>query len=386
MIYNPTSIIKCLSVQAIYINKVYGQMFYYTDLSQIWVDTQNGGRVYADDIQILQFEYERNNYIPNKINNLLTYVYVYVVETNCLYTYQFVSRIWSRIYGVYGVTNVAQTYTPSGEYVSINADDVTTNGILNDGSVVVRDNNKMICGIFNSNGYTLNLRSLIGGQLNLDPSGIINGSGCLQLNAENLTANLNSDLTVFGNIKIADKSDWYKQYRLITEDIVISTNSLIKKGSLVKAGSKLEIETTSTIYSVDTVLTEDISTNSGELKLGCKIYINSVINNSLISPPYLFDTNSITTSNIPLVIELPDDKWKINETNIEIDENYNIFGNTGDCLIVNTTDKDLTKIKAIMFTDDNQTTINVDYVSDSGINNIAKLYYYKTANIIKIIP
>ena len=62
----------------------------------------------------------------------------------------------------------------------------------------------MICGQLLSDGYTFKIKSLVGGQISIDPSGNDLGSGCLQLNAsiigETTKSNLNSDLLVFGDI------------------------------------------------------------------------------------------------------------------------------------------------------------------------------------------
>ena len=125
MLYNPLVILQCLSTQAIYINKVYRQMFYFTDKGQVYVDTQDRGRILATDIFVLDYERERTNYIPDNRSTMATepdaltndqlysdFIYVYVVETNCLYVYYYASKTWQIIYGKYGVTTVAQTYLP----------------------------------------------------------------------------------------------------------------------------------------------------------------------------------------------------------------------------------------------------------------------------------
>ena len=40
-------------------------MFYYTDQNQIWYDVQDNHRILVTDITILQFERQRNNYVPS---------------------------------------------------------------------------------------------------------------------------------------------------------------------------------------------------------------------------------------------------------------------------------------------------------------------------------
>lgn len=390
MIYKPQIIIKCLSTQANYINRVLGQMFYYTDKNQVWYDTQNGGRILASDVYILDFERQRNNFIPNNKTTfatetdmlttsqyLLDYMYTYVVETNSLYSYSYSSKTWSTIYGKYGQTTVAQTYLPDGDAVIVNADDVTTNGILNDGSVIVRDNNKMICGQFSSDGYTLSLRSLIGGQMNLFPSGSVNGNGCLQLNSESEYTNLNNNLLVFGNINTTLKDNWNKQYRLVTQDISIVSYTNIKKGSTISKNSLVN----SNKYTEDTIIDSDIETNTeGLITTGSKLYINSVINNEELKPPYLFDINIADTCNLVSSLNYTGDVSIENKT-LKLNTN-SPFSNTGDCVYINI-DFDISSIESVSFSDK---TYIVDYIAKEGITNSAKICYYANGLKVKILP
>lgn len=305
MIYQPSNIIKCLSSQAAYINIVANQMLFFTDMTQIFVDTTDNHRIPAEDIIILYHERERNNFIPsNRVtfvseqNNVpffvdnVTYAYVYVIETNSLYKYE--QGVWTTLYGKYGKTTVAQTYYPNGNYQEITADDVTTNGILNDGSVVVRDGNKMICGLLRSDGYMLDITGMIGGQININPSGEHAGDGTLSINANtqgqgNITF-LNGDLIIFGNIYRAAPEDWAKQYRLITEPVQIVNTTIIKTGSIIKATSILG----GTKYTVDERLYTDVEVTTGVIAKGSKIYKDSVINNQQLQPPFLFDIDKYT--------------------------------------------------------------------------------------------
>lgn len=359
MIYIPTIISQCLSSQATYIDKLYGQMFYFTDRRQIWYDTQNGGRIQAFDIVILQYERNRNNFVPNNIKDfpseygyeipaanpdLVNYVMVYVVETNSLYKYE--NNIWTTIYGKYGSTIVGQTYLPDGTIKYVVADDVTTNGILNNGSVVIRDSNKMICGILVSDGYTFNVQSLIGGCINLDPSGKNCGPGTLQLNAnyttnnvKNSVANLNGDLIVFGEIKTTLPENWNKQYRLVTNNITIVQNSTIKANSLMKAGSTLG----DTKYTKDTILTSDIITESGYIVQNSKLCIGSIINNELLQPPFLFDIDDLAENTISLQSD-NSSNISINNNNLIIDSNSTL-NKTGDTLFIDTKNLDIQNIK-----------------------------------------
>lgn len=393
MVYNPEVILKCLSTQASYINKKLGQMFYFTDKSQLWVDTQNGNRILATDVYILFYERERNNFIPNNTSTfatepdaltdsqrLLDYAYVYVSETNSLYQYSYKSKTWSILYGKYGQVTVAQTYYPNGESVIVSADDVTTNGILNDGSVVVRDGNKMICGMARSDGYTLDILSLIGGQINLEPSGNTRDNGCLQLNSEIEDAYLNNNLVIFGDIKTTNKNNWNKQYRLVTQDIIINSSTTIKSGSTIKAGSSLGDER----YNVDTKLTNEITTNTGLIITGSKLYKNSIINNSILKPPFLFDLNEEDFKNTTLNIDK--NLQTVDENNPQI-LNINInspFINNGDiCNLIFEDDYDIDNISKIKFLDKEY---NVGYKSSDGLYGSFTLKYVSITNSIKILP
>ena len=391
MLYNPSVIIKCLSTQATYISKKFGQMFYYTDKAQLYADTQNGGRILAKDVYVMAFERDRLNFIPdnrstmatetNNLSNdqlLLQYVYVYVVETNCLYSYQYSSKTWSTIYGIYGSTVIAQTRDVEGNAVVVNSDNVSNNGILGDGSVVIRDANRMICGLAKSDGYTLNIQSLIGGQINLDPSGTAIGDGCLQLNSEHRIANLNNDLLVFGSIKTTNKANWDKQYRLLTDDVKIISHSLIKAGSTIISGSLINNRT----YLDDEVLTEDVETDTvGLLAMGCKIYKNSVINNVSLKPPFVFDIDETevvsNTTNVYIIKSSP----TIEDSILKIDCN-NPYNNIGDyCYIVgDLTNSEITKVE---FKDG--TIYDVDYITSEGISKSARIVY-TSEGYVKILP
>lgn len=382
MIYNPSIISQCLSSQLSYINVVYGQMFYVTDYMQIYYDTQDGSRERAQNIIILQYERDRNNYTPsnkeyftteqgNQIPSVLydNISYVYVIETNCLYSYN--NGTWTTLYGIYGSVTVAQTYLPNGKLINIVADDVTTNGILNDGSVVVRDNNKMICGQLKSDGYTFDILSLIGGCINIEPSGQSLGSGTLQLNAKDINntsvANLNSDLVVFGKIRTTSPDNWSKQYRLVTEDIMIVSESLIKQGSTIIKGSRLG----DVSYTKDTVLVEDTTCTSGLIVQGSKLYINTNINGQLLKPPFLFDDYS---NNDIFDISIDTDVLSINTNNN--------FKSTGDSIYISTKGKNITNVKTLKFLNN---SYNIDYISNEGIANTAKIVYYSN-NTVKILP
>lgn len=394
MIYNPTVIIRCLSSQAVYFNRKYRQMFYYSDQNQLWYDTQDNNRILVTDIKILQFERQRNNYVPNLDKDYPTeygyqtptvllqeYSMVYVIETNCLYKYE--KGVWQTVYGKFGQRSVAQTYYPDGTARVVVADDVTTNGILNDGSVVVRDGNKMICGILRSDGYTLNVLGLIGGCVNIDPSGSVNGDGCLQLNANpglstQPDANLNSNLIVFGDIKSVSPTNWNKQYRLVTENLLITTNTVVKAGSTLTAGSKLG----ETVYDKDTIIDSDITVEEGNIQIGSKLYKGSYINDTELVPPYLFDIENVEKSYLPKAISALQDAVSVKDTTLIVDVDFS-FVNDGDCCYISVP-SDLSNITKVQF--NHGFEYDVDYVAKEGIDNTAKICYYALNNKVKVLP
>ena len=389
MLYNPSVIFQCLSTQATYINKVYGQMFYFIDKGQLYVDTQNRGRILATDVYIIDFERERTNFVPDNRSTMATepnaitndqiysdYIYAYVVETNCLYAYYYSSKTWQIIYGKYGTTTVAQTYLPNGNAVIINADDVTTNGILNDGSVVIRDTNKMICGLVKSDGYSLYLQSLVGGQINIEPSSTPSGDGCLQLNSETYDTNLNNNLIVFGDIKTTDKSNWSKQYRLMIQDVNIISTTTIKQGSTLIAGSSLGDDK----YTEDTKLTEDVTVTSGLILTNSRIYINSTINGVVLTPPYLFDLDDEDVTTLPHSVIF--DKSSGSDSILTLPFNCP-FENAGDSCFVKNIDG-ITTIKTVKFKDEKQ--FDVEYVAAATSIKSSMHIIYSFDNKVKILP
>lgn len=388
MLYQPSSIIQSLSSQLSYISIVYQQMFYCMDTGILYYDTQDNKRTVATDIYVLQYEYQRNNYIPDNRKTfatesqylssnqlLLNYVYVYVVETNSLYSYDYTTKVWTTIYGTYGTTTVATTYLPNGQSVVINADDVTTNGILNDGSVVVRDANRMICGLAKSDGYTFTIKSLIGGQINLEPSGNDSGEGCVQVNASDNPTLINNDVIVFGNIKTANKTDWNKQYRLVTQDITITSNTVIKSGSTIVQNSVIN----TTKYNKDTIITEDLNVTSGLIITGSKLYKNTIINGIEIKPPFLLDiTNISSQTNVN-----SNNTTNVTKTGNKLIVNINSpFITIGDFCYITTTGIDLAGATTVKFLD---SEYSVDYVTTSGTANSAKILY-TFGSKVKILP
>lgn len=403
MIPKITIIAQILSTQSAYITNSVGQMFYYIDKSQLWYDNQTNNRVQLTDVIILQFERERTNFAPSRLTDypgefgqlststrLANYNLVYVIETNCLYKYE--NTAWTILYGKYGVLSVANTYLPNGTIQTIYADDVTTNGILNDGSVVIRDSNKMICGLLQSDGYTVNVLSLIGGCLNLEPSGVPYGKGCLQLNTNLINdgsvsqqndANLNANLNVFGNVYKIPEQDWNKQYRLVTEDLLINSSSTVVKGSTIVAGSTLG----DVNYNVDTILTENVTVTQGLILKNSKLYKDCIINQGTLNAPYLFDLDNITDKQSFISQTTVDSSL----TDISILDNNILFinrtsplKNVGDTCFINysKTQLSMDNITKVKFTDNEY---NIVYKAQEGIQKYLRIVLY-FQNEVKVMP
>ena len=283
----PCPVIRMKRSQMVSVNRVYGQIFYATDEGRMYVDTIDGGRVYDPSIVVLRTESERLNishpesYVGNRF---------YVVETNILFKY--LNGSW-RIERGRLEREVAQTYYPDGKMVRVYNDDVSNNGILGDGSVVVRDENRTIVGILSATEYSLNVNSLAGCQINLNPSAVHQGKGSLVLNADlysndynNNTALYNGDLYVFGTINKIAPEKWNNRFRVLQEVVLIDSESILKKGSYIEVGS---IIGSTEVKSNGITLTEDITITTGTLTSGTKLSYGSTVNGTSTRPPYVFD-------------------------------------------------------------------------------------------------
>lgn len=290
----PSPVIRIKSDQMFLVKKVYGQIFYVTDEGRIYVDTVDGGRIYDPFVTVLQTESERLNVNPTSFRGDR----FYVVETNILFKY--LNGSW-RIERGRVEREVAQTYYPDGTLVRIYGDDVSDNGILGDGSVVVRDSNRTISGILSANGYSLDIVSLAGNQMNLSPSTVPQGTGSLVLNAglyadndNNNTALYNGNLYVFGTINKISPEKWSNRFRVVTSTELIDSESILKKGSYIEIGSVLG---SSGVTDRGFTLTEDTTVRTGSLTPGTKLVYGSTVNGVSTKPPYIFDLSQ--SSSIP---------------------------------------------------------------------------------------
>lgn len=283
----PYPVIRMKKSQMVSVNKVYGQIFYATDEGRMYVDTIDGGRVYDPSIAVLRTESERLN-----ISHPESFwgTKFYVVETNILFKY--INGSW-RIERGRLERQVAQTYYPDGKMVNIYNDDVSNNGILGDGSVVVRDENRTIVGILSATEYSLNVDSLAGCQINLNPSAVHQGNGSLVLNADlypdnynNNTAIFNGDLYVFGTVNKVAPERWNNRFRVIQGVELIDSESILKSGSYIEVGSVLNSQE---IKDRGITLTEDMTVTTGSLASGTRLAYGSTVNGASTKPPYVFD-------------------------------------------------------------------------------------------------
>lgn len=287
----PFPIIKIRSMQLTNITKIHGQIFYVTDENRMYSDTIDGGRVYASDINILQTESERLNVNPDSFDTKR----FYVVETNILFSV--INNSWIIERGTAGGRITAQTHYPDGEIIQIYPDDVTTNGIMNNGSVVIRDSNKTITGLLSSNGYSVEFSSLVGNQINLNPSAVRKGNGTLTLNADlinedndtnnNNTAMYNGSLYVYGSLHKVSPATWKNRYSVVTTPTVITSTSIFQSGCKITEGSILGTKK----YEKDVELTEKVEVSTGSLATGCHLTSDSRLNSRSIQPPFIFDTS-----------------------------------------------------------------------------------------------
>lgn len=315
---NPYPVLRVMSSQISQIEPEYGKIYFVTDMRQLYFDTVDNVRVQVSDVNILASEADRENVTVTLSRGVTDRFSLgsedfansrlfYVIETNVLYRLK--NNSWSVVRGTAGGRITAQTYYPDGTLVQVYPDDVTTNGILGDGSVVVRDNNRMVCGLIHSNGFSTNLSSFVGNQLVLNPSAIMQGRGTLILNADlinndnssnnNNSALYNGSMYVFGTIKKVEPAYWNNKYRVLQSVTHITATSTLLRGCKILEDSVLGIETVSSTR----VLSEDVTIDSGSLVAGCRLVSGSVINGLSLKPPYVFDTSM--SASVPDYQEVP---------------------------------------------------------------------------------
>lgn len=314
----PYPIVRVMSSQLSNVKTEYGRIFYVTDENQLYFDTVDNARVMISDVNILATEADRENVIVTLSDRVTNLFYqgsedfqnsrlFYVIETNILY--RLINNSWSIVRGTAGGRISAQTYYPDGTLVQVYPDDVSTNGILGDGSVVVRDKNRTVCGLIHSNGFSTDISSFVGSQLTLNPSAVMKGRGSLVLNADlinndnssdnNNSALYNGSMFVFGSIKKVEPLTWNNRYRVLQTLTQITATTTLLKGCRILENSVLGDETVSPTR----VLSEDITITSGSLVAGCKIVSGSVVNGLSLKPPFIFDTS--VSAYVPDYQEVP---------------------------------------------------------------------------------
>lgn len=306
-------VIRLRANQMFIVKKEYGQIFYATDEGRMYVDTIDGGRLYDPTIEVLQTESERLNVNPNSFK----YSRFYVVETNILFRYE--NGSWTIERGRLERA-VAQTYYPDGQLVRIYEDDVTGNGILGDGSVVVRDDNRTISGLISSDSYSLNIAALCGNQININPSSSRQGEGSLVLNANvfssqqnNNSAMYNGDLYVYGTINKVSPANWDSRFRILSDVEMIDSESYLLAGCYIEVGSVLNSEQ---IKDRGVVITEDTVVTTGSLTKGTRLVKGSTVNGVSVEPPYIFDLSK--TASVPDFQSITSEKLSISDKTLTV--------------------------------------------------------------------
>ena len=220
-------IIKCTQYVLLNTNAKKGQLYFLTDIRALYKDTGNTkeSRIRFNAI-ILNTDYERLNSIKPVIGK-----FYYVDETNSLWMYdtKWVLKV--------GQQQEYNTYVYGGDHVSpvINIDDYITgkygdkildnNGLLGDGSLVIRDNNRIMQSNFRANNVTrmIEIKSYLDNGFLFIPnshlpySDLSTSLGALHLTVEKQENSLNSldlkgnayyygDWNNNGNIYIINKS------------------------------------------------------------------------------------------------------------------------------------------------------------------------------------
>lgn len=195
-----------------------GNMYYCTDSRRVYEDINNqpnGRRVFA--CTVVATEQERL-YTVRPMNG--TYYYIY--ETNSLFLY---NGGWTVVVGteVYNRFNINYEVPTGMKYVEGTIDG---NGLLGDGSVVVRDANKLIKGkaYIDATDNTLVITSFLGGGIRLLPSGAIDEKGSLSIKDGQFRFygdQFQVAATIVSNTDMyvqKDKSDGEHRYKVYTEE------------------------------------------------------------------------------------------------------------------------------------------------------------------------
>lgn len=209
-----SSIIKCKQYDMLQIKFKRGQIYYCTDTNNLYKDygDSNVNRIRIN-AKVLTSEYERLEKIIPTFNKMY-----YVIDTNNLYLY---NGKWTFISGDTQEYNTYAYYESTGTLSPVkNIDEYITskttgdviidnNGLLGNGSVVIRDSNRIAKGLLEVDDINnrLNIKSYLGNGINLIPYSNKNyndfgmKTGTLQLN---MIENGNSFI---GNAEY--NGDWY---------------------------------------------------------------------------------------------------------------------------------------------------------------------------------
>lgn len=198
-----------------------GVYYFCTDSNRLYKDAETGR--YRITVDFINTEIDRV-YNVRPANGTNYYVY----ETNELWLY---NSAWVLLDGIPRESN-GYYYTDG---LISPTDDITTvldnNGLLGDGSVCVRDQNRVIKGklYINARNNNLTMSSFLGGGLTFLPDGIPENPGCLEILAANtytgeldehgepIRTENDGQLTFYGDMYII--KDGVK-YRVLTEAVV----------------------------------------------------------------------------------------------------------------------------------------------------------------------
>lgn len=197
---------------------VNGNWYVTTDTKSVFYDS-NGVRL-PQQTTMIATESERLNNVSPTLGS-----YYYVWETNTLWIY---NRKWIVVEGSYSSPSSGFYYdnhviTPTDNEGEV----IDNNGLLHDGSVVVRDNNRIIKGrlyieVDDEDCSNLIFSSYMGGGIKLLPSGSVDSTGALEIFSANtytgqydhngvpiVTGNT-GELTFFGDMYVTDGTNRFK--------------------------------------------------------------------------------------------------------------------------------------------------------------------------------
>jgi hypothetical protein len=201
---------------------VKGNIYACRDTRKVYEDMSAVSRLPLD-VTMLDTDNDRLYYIaPTEMT------YYYVWETNTIWLY---NKGWNLIVGTDTTNNVAY-YNDNG-LNSVSSQFVDTNGLLKDGSVIVRDNNRIIKGklYIDSSSGNLIVSSFMGGEIDILPNGVTNELGSLTLSRSGL-GTFNGKFETLQDMYVKLDDNEYKVYHqgnLQPDTIGIDSNFILSE-------------------------------------------------------------------------------------------------------------------------------------------------------------